>query len=96
MSRRGSNQLVVENCKAALDQMKYEIAAELGLTSNAITPDQLGMTEFAAEDFGSYGVNGSSTQVPWGRLKTRDVGHIGGSITRRLVEQAEKILNGSI
>jgi len=93
MSRR-SNKLVNEQCREALNSMKYEIAAELGLTANAITPDQFGMTEFAADDFGSYGESASSNHVPWSRLATRDVGHIGGSITRRLVEQAERVLQG--
>ncbi|UVI29913.1 alpha/beta-type small acid-soluble spore protein [Paenibacillus spongiae] len=89
-----SNKVVVPNCKEALNQMKYEIAAELGLTSGAITPDRLGMTEFASDDFGSVGASSDPSSVPWSRLATRDVGQVGGSITRRLVEQAERVLNG--
>ncbi|MCQ6561887.1 alpha/beta-type small acid-soluble spore protein [Paenibacillus mendelii] len=89
-----SNKVVVPNCKEALNQMKYEIAAELGLTSGSITADRFGMTEFASEDFGAAGVSSDPNSVPWSRLATRDVGSVGGSITRRLVEQAERVLNG--
>jgi hypothetical protein len=92
MARRSSNQVVVPQCKEALNQMKYEIAAEFGLTAGAITPDRLGDTEFASElgGFSSTDAN----HVPWERLKTRDVGAVGGSITRRLVEHAEQVLKG--
>ncbi|TYP75706.1 alpha/beta-type small acid-soluble spore protein [Paenibacillus methanolicus] len=94
MAKRRSNIVVVPEARAAIDQMKYEIAAELGLTAGAVTPDRLGMTEFAADDFGAVGESSDPASVPWSRLATRDVGYIGGSITRRLVEQAERVLNG--
>lgn len=93
MARRSSNQVVVPESREALRQMKYEIAAELGLTVGAITPDRLGHTEFASE-LGSVGSSsGEAGSVPWAQLATRDAGSVGGYITRKLVQQAEQQLN---
>jgi len=62
------NQLVVPQANAALDQMKYEIASELGISL--------------------------SQDGYYGNLATRDAGHIGGNITKRLVQIAEQQLAG--
>ncbi|MBO7748033.1 alpha/beta-type small acid-soluble spore protein [Paenibacillus sp. MWE-103] len=87
MSR--SNRKLVPECAQALDQMKYELAAELGLmTGGAGGAD----TEFASELGGTSGAGGA--HVNWSQIATRDAGYIGGNITRRLVQQAEKVLNG--
>lgn len=87
MARR-SNLKVVPECKAALDQMKYEIAAELGLMS-APTADI--HSEFAGELGGSPQ---SAGVVHWDTIATRDAGAVGGMITRRLIQQAEQVLRG--
>ncbi|MFW5433929.1 small, acid-soluble spore protein, alpha/beta type [Paenibacillus apiarius] len=63
-----SNNLVVPQATAALQQMKYEIAQELGIP--------------IAED-GYYG-----------NYTSRDMGSIGGFITKRLVQMAEQQLSG--
>ncbi|MGG4147083.1 alpha/beta-type small acid-soluble spore protein [Paenibacillus algorifonticola] len=65
---RGSNQLVVQQARAALEQMKFEVAQELGI--------------HLPQD-GYYG-----------HMTTRDMGSIGGSITRRLIQIAEQQLSG--
>jgi hypothetical protein len=88
VARNRSNLKVVPECKAALDQMKYEIAAELGLMS-ASTGDI--HSEFAGELGGSSQSNGV---VHWDTLATRDAGAVGGAITRRLIQQAEQVLKG--
>ncbi|ACT04384.1 alpha/beta-type small acid-soluble spore protein [Paenibacillus sp. JDR-2] len=89
MSR--SNKVVVPDCKAALNQMKYEIAAELGLfASHGVSTGA--DTEFAGE----LGSVGGGTHIQWREVTSRDVGSIGGSITQRLVAQAEKVLNGYV
>lgn len=62
------NQKVVPEAKAALDQMKYEIANELGL-SNYQTIDK-------------------------GNLTARQNGYVGGYMTKRLVEMAERQMSG--
>jgi len=90
MSR--SNQRVVPQSREALNQMKYEIAAELGLFQHtgAFGGDD---TEFAGELGTMSGTGGG--YVPWSQLATRQAGAVGGEITRRLVQQAESVLHGS-
>ncbi|GFN32670.1 alpha/beta-type small acid-soluble spore protein [Paenibacillus xylaniclasticus] len=93
MSRR-SNLKVVPESRQALNQMKYEIAAELGLVqyTSSLQGDD---TEFASELGASGGSNGGgSAYIPWSQLETRQAGAVGGAITRRLVQQAEAVLNG--
>ncbi|WP_445486538.1 small, acid-soluble spore protein, alpha/beta type [Niallia sp. 03133] len=65
-SSRGnsSNQLLVPGVSQALDQMKYEIATEFGVTLGAETT-------------------------------ARANGSVGGEITKRLVQLAEKQLGGT-
>lgn len=91
-SSRSSNNLVVPGAGKALDQMKYEIAAELGLPVGKHLAS-FGDTEFATE----LGAIHSSSigEDYWGHLSTRDSGAVGGSITRRLVAQAQQALSNS-
>ena len=65
-SSRG-NKTVVPEAKGALNQMKYEIASELGINLK-------------------QGYNGD--------LPSRQAGYIGGYMTKRLVEQAERAMSG--
>jgi len=65
---RNSNQLVVPQARAALEQMKFEVAQELGI--------QLPQDGY------------------YGNMTSRDMGSIGGSITRRLVQMAQQQLSG--
>ena len=65
-SSRGSKTVVPE-AKGALNQMKYEIASELGINLK-------------------QGYNGD--------LPSRQAGYIGGYMTKRLVEQAERAMSG--
>ena len=61
-----SNRVVVPEAKNALDQMKYEIASELGINLKK-------------------GYNGD--------LPSRQAGYIGGYMTKRLIEQAERAMS---
>ena len=61
-----SNRVVVPEAKGALNQMKYEIANELGINLK-------------------QGYNGD--------LPSRQAGYIGGYMTKRLVEQAERAMS---
>jgi hypothetical protein len=63
-----SNQLLIPGARAALEQLKFEVAQELGI--------QLPQDGY------------------YGNMTTRDMGSIGGSITRRLVQRAEQQLSG--
>ena len=65
-SSRG-NRTVVPEAKGALNQMKYEIASELGINLK-------------------QGYNGD--------LPSRQAGYIGGYMTKRLIEQAERSMSG--
>jgi len=58
------NRLVVPEAKMALEQLKYEIAQELGI--------QLPQDGY------------------YGHMTTRDIGTIGGYITKRLVQLAQQ------
>ena len=61
------NQINVPQAKDALNNMKYEIASELGINLK-------------------QGYNGD--------LPSRQAGYIGGYMTKRLIEQAERAMSG--
>ena len=61
------NQINVPQAKDALNNMKYEIARELGFNLK-------------------QGYNGD--------LPSRQAGYIGGYMTKRLIEQAERAMSG--
>jgi len=63
-----TNKKVVPEAKAALNQMKYEIANELGLSNYEATDK--------------------------GNLTARQNGYVGGYMTKRLVEMAERQMSG--
>lgn len=65
----GSNNIVVPEAKQALNQMKTEIANELGLTNYE--------------------------QVDKGNLTARQNGYVGGYMTKRLVEMAQRQMSGT-
>ncbi|MDF2927451.1 MAG: alpha/beta-type small acid-soluble spore protein [Paenibacillaceae bacterium] len=86
-----ANNKVVPQCKAALDVMKYEIAAELGLPVGKQALQSLASdTEFATE-LGSMQA-GSIKEDYWGHIASRDAGYVGGNITKRLIQKAEESL----
>ena len=62
-----SGRTVVPEAKGALNQMKYDIASELGINLK-------------------QGYNGD--------LPSRQAGYIGGYMTKRLIEQAERSMSG--
>ncbi|SDY97910.1 Small, acid-soluble spore protein, alpha/beta type [Proteiniborus ethanoligenes] len=63
-----SNRIVVPEARMALNQMKTEIASELGLTNYE--------------------------GIDKGNLSSRQNGYVGGYMTKRLVEQAQRSLAG--
>lgn len=82
-----SNRNLVPASRTMLNQMKYEIAAELGLTT--------GTTDFSTEFAGELGAVEGAMSAPyrkpgWGHLTSRENGSVGGEITKRLVRQAEQ------
>ncbi|RKD34184.1 alpha/beta-type small acid-soluble spore protein [Thermohalobacter berrensis] len=68
-NRTGRNRIVVPEARQALNQMKTEIANELGLSNYE------GMDK--------------------GNLTARQNGYVGGYMTKRLVEQAQRNMSGT-
>lgn len=65
----GRNRILVPEARQALNQMKTEIASELGMSNYE------GMDK--------------------GNLTSRQNGYVGGYITKRLVEQAQRNMGGT-
>ncbi|SEC33850.1 alpha/beta-type small acid-soluble spore protein [Paenibacillus sp. GP183] len=86
---RNSNVKVVPESKKALDILKYEIAAELGLPVGKNSNFNAN-AEFASE-LGSLPAS-SVKEDYWGFIASRDAGAVGGHITRRLIQSAEEVL----
>jgi hypothetical protein len=87
---RSSNQKVVPESKQALDILKYEIAAEMGLPVGKQVANFSADTEFATE-LGAIPAN-SIKEDYWGHIASRDAGAVGGAITSRLIRKAEEML----
>lgn len=86
-----SNKKVIPESKQALDILKYEIAAELGLPVGKTALQSLAAdTEFATE-LGALPVS-SIKEDYWGHIASRDAGAVGGTITKRLIQRAEEAL----
>ena len=92
MSR--SNRVIVPQCKSVLNQMKYEIAAEFGLTNGGFSGG-VADTEFAGE-LGAASASSGAGSVHWATLSSRQAGSVGGEITKRLIAQAEQVMNGGL
>jgi hypothetical protein len=84
----GRPKLVPESHQA-LDQMKYEIAAELGLPVGKNLSSNVN-AEFATE-LGAI-PSASIKEDYWGHIASRDTGAVGGHMVRRMVRQAEEAL----
>jgi hypothetical protein len=67
-SKSSNNVPVVPEAMAALDQLKYEVAQELGI-------------QLPADGY-------------YGNMSTREMGNLGGNMTRKLVQIAEQTLHG--
>jgi hypothetical protein len=79
---------VVPESHKALDLLKYEIAAEMGLPVGKSVADA--NVEFAAE----LGAAPKQTlqEEYWGHIAARDAGAVGGTITNRLIRRAEEMM----
>ncbi|SCY69122.1 alpha/beta-type small acid-soluble spore protein [Alkaliphilus peptidifermentans] len=66
VNRTGRNNIVVPEARQALNQMKIEVANELGISNY--------------------------DQIDKGNLTARQNGYVGGTITKRLVEYAERTM----
>ncbi|MCM3747564.1 alpha/beta-type small acid-soluble spore protein [Paenibacillus pasadenensis] len=89
---KSNKRVVVPACKQMLNEMKYEIATELGLCS-APMPSGGADTEFAG-DLGTASQSSGYPSIHWSSMATRQAGSIGGEITKRLVAKAEQSMLG--
>lgn len=91
MASKGQKQIIPESRKRLYD-MKYEIAAEFGLpVYNPLYPS---VNVGADSEFGSeLGQSSTYESVQWGQLTSRQNGSVGGEITKRLVQSAERALS---
>ena len=67
MSTKNSNRINVPEARQAMENMKQEVASELGITLNK-------------------GYNGN--------LASKDAGHIGGNMVRKMIEAQERTMGG--
>ncbi|MFE5324127.1 small, acid-soluble spore protein, alpha/beta type [Paenibacillus sp. NPDC056579] len=81
---------VVPESKQALDALKYEIAAELGLPVGKSMSNASANVEFATE-LGAI-PQYSMKEDYWGHIASRDAGAVGGAITSRLIRKAEEMM----
>ncbi|NHN33854.1 alpha/beta-type small acid-soluble spore protein [Paenibacillus agricola] len=79
---------IVPECHHAIDALKYEIAAEMGLPVGKSIADL--NVEFATE-LGAFSSN-SIKEDYWGHITARDAGAVGGAITSRLIKKAEETM----
>jgi hypothetical protein len=87
---RNNNIKVVPASQKALNILKYEIAAELGLNVGGTSP--LGADAEFAGELGYASGAANRQQDYWGYLSARDTGAVGGHITRRLIRNAEETI----
>lgn len=80
---KSSRRKLVPESHAALDRMKYEIAAALELP--IVFPLEDMSAEFSNELGAGYP---TSREGYWGNVSSRDTGAVGGAITRKLIQQA--------
>lgn len=81
---------VVENCRFALDQMKMEVAAELGIAMGVAEAGSAShQAEFAGE-LGGVAAAQPSKRPYMGHYTSRETGSIGGRMTQRLIAAGEQ------
>ena len=68
MATKNSNRINVPEARQAMENMKQEVASELGITLNK-------------------GYNGN--------LASKDAGHIGGNMVRKMIEAQERSMSGN-
>jgi hypothetical protein len=91
---KSRNRKLVPECEPAIQQMKYEIGAELGIPIGGYSSAGNFDAEMAGE-LGSLG-NAPAGSNYLGFITARDAGRIGGTITKRLVQQAEQTAQNTV
>ena len=83
---------IVPEAHKALDAMKYEIAAELGLPVGRRNGSGAMDAEFAGELGDRSAAAGAGQEDYWGNISSREAGAVGGRMTRELIRRAQQQL----
>lgn len=95
-----NNQPVVPGAGAMLQQLKYEVAQEIGWNPANLQDLQYKINQSKYEIASEIGVpltqgyNGNLTSSQAGKVGGRLGGRLGGQMVKRLITQAEQILSG--
>lgn len=95
-----NNQNLIAGAARALDQLKYEVAQEVGWNPSSLQDLQqkIDQTKYEiAAEIGvplTHGYNGHLTSRQAGAVGGRLGGKLGGHMVRRMISQAEQLLSG--
>jgi len=98
MANRNNN-LLVSAAAGALDQLKFEVAQDLGLNVSNLHDLQNRIDDRKYEIAAEIGVpltpgyNGEITSRQAGKVGGRLGGHLGGQMVKRMIAQAEEALS---
>ncbi len=87
MNVANRRQILVPDSRQALEELKVEIASQLGIYSPSSLTTTLD-TEFASE----WDSSSASKAFDWGQVSSRDAGSVGGHMTARFIEVAQQTL----
>lgn len=99
-NKNGSNRPLIESAESALNQLKYEIAQEVGWNPTSLGDLQQRIAQSKFEVAASIGVplqqgyNGELTSRQAGAVGGRLGGRLGGQMVKRMIAQAEQTLVG--
>jgi len=97
-NNNGNNRPLVESAEPALDQLKYEVAQEIGWNPSSLGDLQQKIDQTKFEVAASIGVplqqgyNGELTSRQAGAVGGRLGGRLGGQMVKRMIAQAEQTL----
>lgn len=100
MGQANQGEKLVPHAEPALDNLKYEVAQELGLISGTSSPRadySQSLDRWKYEIADELGLTRKIKDVGWGNMTTRECGkiggrmggHIGGQMVKRMIEFAE-------
>jgi len=97
-NQNNNNQILVSGAEGALDQLKYEVASDIGWnpTSQQDLQQKIDRAKYeVAAEIGvplQHGYNGDLTSRQTGSVGGRLGGRLGGQMVKRMIAQAEQLL----
>ncbi|HWI62944.1 MAG TPA: alpha/beta-type small acid-soluble spore protein [Symbiobacteriaceae bacterium] len=98
-SNNNNNRPLVSAAAGALDQLKFEVAQDLGVNVSNLQDLQQRLDERKYEIASElnipfqHGYNGQLTSREAGKVGGRLGGHLGGQMVKRMIAQAEQALS---